>query len=201
MIRFLARDAEKLSGTKKNIQQLAVLRLVAFTGAIGSLAFLPGISPLLAWGLTIVLLVLFFLGIKSFVKKEKEKAFYTRLIRINQDERLALDDLYEQFDDGAEFTDPNHPYSFDLDLFGPGSLFQYVNRTTTRGGREKLATWLNQQCPVKKIRNCGKKLYRNLQTMSAGGSIFLQKAPGIRNSSSGLWKKWGKKLNSQILHP
>lgn len=40
---------------------------------------------------------------------------------------------------GAEFIDPSHPYSSDLDIFGPRSLFHFVNRTTTRPGRDALA--------------------------------------------------------------
>ncbi len=33
----------------------------------------------------------------------------------------------------------DHAYSYDLDLFGEGSLFQYLNRTVTLVGRELLA--------------------------------------------------------------
>ncbi|WP_289053702.1 MutS-related protein [Carboxylicivirga marina] len=36
--------------------------------------------------------------------------------------------------DGSEFIEPDHNYAHDLDLFGKGSLFQFINRTSTRGG-------------------------------------------------------------------
>ncbi|MDD4193604.1 MAG: hypothetical protein PHI28_19880 [Mangrovibacterium sp.] len=136
---FLSADTDRLSKVRKEIRKLAFLRLLAFTGGIASLVFLPAISPTLAWGLAILLLVLFFYSVKCFVKKEKEKEFYARLIKINRDERLAMDEVYQQFDGGTEWTDADHPYSYDLDLFGSGSLFQYVNRTTTPGGKKKLA--------------------------------------------------------------
>jgi hypothetical protein len=43
--------------------------------------------------------------------------------------------------DGARFLD-DHPYAHDLDLFGPGSLFQLLNVTRTEAGEEALAEWL-----------------------------------------------------------
>ncbi|MEZ4983709.1 MAG: hypothetical protein R2795_01510 [Saprospiraceae bacterium] len=48
--------------------------------------------------------------------------------------------------DGATFIDVGHPYSYDLDLFGPFSLFQKVNRGHTSIGQARLAEWL--QNPV-----------------------------------------------------
>jgi hypothetical protein len=43
---------------------------------------------------------------------------------------------------GAEFLSPQHPYAIDLDILGPGSLFEFVNTTQTGAGRSKLAEWL-----------------------------------------------------------
>lgn len=42
--------------------------------------------------------------------------------------------------DGQEFIDHRHPYSYDLDFFGAGSLFQHLNRTSTITGKRALAT-------------------------------------------------------------
>ncbi|WP_430817333.1 MutS-related protein [Carboxylicivirga sp. RSCT41] len=41
--------------------------------------------------------------------------------------------------DGSEFIEPDHDYAHDLDLFGKGSLFQFINRTSTVGGLKQLA--------------------------------------------------------------
>jgi len=43
---------------------------------------------------------------------------------------------------GDRFRDDTHPYSGDLDLFGPSSLFQLLSCARTRAGEEKLARWL-----------------------------------------------------------
>lgn len=70
-------------------------------------------------------------------------------IRVNSDELSALADNYEPFEDGKEFTNPAHRYSFDLDLFGRHSLFQALNRTCTSFGKEKLAEWLQNHLEIK----------------------------------------------------
>ena len=43
---------------------------------------------------------------------------------------------------GARFTDPLHPYSGDLDLFGRGSLFELLCTARTQVGEDCLAAWL-----------------------------------------------------------
>ena len=58
-----------------------------------------------------------------------------------EDEKLALSHSFLHFKDGKEFLDTDHFFSYDLDLFGSGSLFQFINRSSTVGGREKLAAW------------------------------------------------------------
>ena len=46
---------------------------------------------------------------------------------------------FSPFEDGTEFIDPHHKYSYDLDVFGPESLFNRINRTVTLKGKEMLA--------------------------------------------------------------
>lgn len=43
---------------------------------------------------------------------------------------------------GERYVDERHPYEFDLDLFGKGSLFQLLCRARTRLGEDTLADWL-----------------------------------------------------------
>jgi hypothetical protein len=175
---FIAHDTQRLSEAKKSIQKLAFLRFFAFTGVILSLIFLLKVSPLLAWGSAILFGILFLYGIKAFINKEKEKNFYTRLIRINQDERLALDEVCEQFDGGKEFTDPDHPYSFDLDLFGDGSLFQYINRTTTPAGKRKLAAYLQHPVLDAEAIEFRQKALLELAENTRWRQYFAAKGPG-----------------------
>ena len=43
---------------------------------------------------------------------------------------------------GERFLDVSHPYAGDLDIFGPGSIFELLSRARTRAGEETLAHWL-----------------------------------------------------------
>jgi MutS-like protein len=43
---------------------------------------------------------------------------------------------------GQRFSDPDHLYANDLDLFGPASLFELLSSARTRAGEETLAAWL-----------------------------------------------------------
>ena len=66
-----------------------------------------------------------------------------KLIRINTRETEVLNGNYSTLDSGNEFVNEDHPYTHDLDIFGMGSLFQYINRTSTIFGKERLADYFN----------------------------------------------------------
>jgi DNA mismatch repair ATPase MutS len=67
----------------------------------------------------------------------KERLSYLSLL--NQREARALGFESIEFDEGHAFADVHHAYSHDLDLFGSGSVFQYLNRCGTHSGEIKLA--------------------------------------------------------------
>ena len=66
------------------------------------------------------------------------------LLQVHVDELAGLDGDYSHFDDGQQYVNPHHPYSFDLDIFGPESLFQRINRTSTTSGSDALARALSR---------------------------------------------------------
>lgn len=43
------------------------------------------------------------------------------------------------YPNGAEFLSDNHPFAYDIDLFGTHSLYEHLNRTSTIAGSTKLA--------------------------------------------------------------
>src|SRR5262249_62295325 len=45
-------------------------------------------------------------------------------------------------EEGQRFSDADHLYANDLDLFGPASLFELLSSARTRAGEETLAAWL-----------------------------------------------------------
>jgi|WetSurMetagenome_2_1015567.scaffolds.fasta_scaffold60256_2 hypothetical protein len=65
-----------------------------------------------------------------------------------------LDERWEKDgEQGDRFDDPSHPYAHDLDLFGPGSLFQLLCSARTHGGEDTLASWLKSTAPLEEIRS------------------------------------------------
>ncbi len=60
------------------------------------------------------------------------------LLSLNKNELKASEGNWSEFDSGNKFIDPLHNYSHDLDLFGEGSFFQYINRTATLEGENNL---------------------------------------------------------------
>lgn len=62
-----------------------------------------------------------------------------RLCEVYQNELSYLDGDFSCFHSGEQYINPNHQFTFDLDIFGPQSLFQRINRTVTSGGSDFLA--------------------------------------------------------------
>jgi hypothetical protein len=75
---------------------------------------------------------------------KKKKAILDTKIRINQIEIQVLKGHFHSLEAGLEFIDSSHFYSNDIDLFGVGSFFQYVNRTDTHEGKKMLAGKLTE---------------------------------------------------------
>lgn len=64
---------------------------------------------------------------------------------INHRYTQRLEDGWRDFDDdGGEFADHHHPYSYDLDIFGPASVFQWLSTARTYWGRRRLQEFLAQ---------------------------------------------------------
>lgn len=93
----------------------------------------------------IALLVAFFALVKRYGRNKEQIDLTQMLIKINEDEITYLDKGILNFDPGAEFIDSEHPYTYDLDVFGEDSLFQHVNRTGTLIGKLRLSRMFIQQ--------------------------------------------------------
>lgn len=65
------------------------------------------------------------------------------LIAVNERELKYIHGDFSDFDDGARYVDAHHPFSFDLDVFGSGSLYNRICRTVTTDGSDRLARWLS----------------------------------------------------------
>lgn len=90
-----------------------------------------------------VLLMAGFLYLVSLYNRHKDRREHLREQKdLNETELSCLDHQFHSLPDGHEFADHAHPWAHDLDIFGKGSLFQYINRTSTVLGGENLAGML-----------------------------------------------------------
>lgn len=131
----------QLQQVKKQIFRISMLRLALFIAGIAGLYFFFNQTTLLIICICLTFLPLFILvkiHNRFFIRKE----WLETQARIIQEELQALSGDYSSFEDGKEYVNPEHPYSFDLDIFGRRSLFQSINRTCTFFGKVRLAEWL-----------------------------------------------------------
>ena len=151
----LADQYQSLSNKKKNqLKLISFARLICFVGILPAWFYLNPINETLAAAISLVLVLTFFLLIKKYIQDEKQLLYDQQMAKINQDEIGALNRVLTSFDAGNEFIDPHHYYSYDLDLFGANSFFQFLNRTVTSQGKKRLATLLTQsQRSSEEIRN------------------------------------------------
>ncbi|MCK5028562.1 MAG: hypothetical protein KAR57_02940 [Bacteroidales bacterium] len=127
---------------RKRLTILSFLRFFSFVLAIALFVFLFKEVSLLKISGGIISFALFITFVINYLKQTDLLNHYNNLIKINSEEKEVLKNNYSFFNDGAEYTDRDHPYSYDLDIFGKGSLFQYINRTFTLVGRDLLANRL-----------------------------------------------------------
>lgn len=131
---------------------IAESRLVVFIagGICAWLAFVSRICPPVLIALPVVLFIVLAVlhdrVIRARQRAERAAVFYEHGL-------ARLDDAWSgNGDPGADLIDSRHPYTDDLDIFGPGSLFELLCRARTRDGRTTLAAWLRAPANVETAR-------------------------------------------------
>ena len=130
----------------KKISLFSIMRLGLFLLAFPAAYYAFQNKPLLA-----VIILSSIIGFVFLVLRHQslvnERKLCEQLIQINGVEIDALNRKYSSLHDGSEYIDAKHYYSNDIDLFGKGSFFQYMNRAATVSGRNALAELLLENNP------------------------------------------------------
>lgn len=147
----------KVYTTRKAAQEIALQKI---KNTLNILSILRFVSVAMAvyfayeWyqEYTIFYLILFFLSVTAFLfllrwydQKKDSKLHKEAIVAINDDEITFLNNEKNPFENGAAFSNSHHEYAYDLDIFGPNSLFQTLNRTYTYIGKKTLAQALVTQ--------------------------------------------------------
>lgn len=130
---------------KKKYRALGILRVLVFLGMLYSFYLFMRQENYSILLLTVGLLVFFVVLLRLHASMRWKLEYQKGLRDLNHAEHDFLENDNRVFGMGKEFEIPNHPYSFDLDLFGERSLFQYLNRTESYNGGARLANFLNEQ--------------------------------------------------------
>ncbi|WP_248724876.1 DNA mismatch repair protein MutS [Seonamhaeicola sp. ML3] len=131
----------KAKACYKLMTSLSLLRLLVFV-LTGFGVYLTFDAWQLAVAIALLGTVVFVKLLSRYTDIKHNKAFNDALTEINSDEiKIASGDFYDR-EKGLQFQDPAHFYSLDIDLFGRGSFFQFVNRTNIKEGAETLASML-----------------------------------------------------------
>lgn len=140
------RFEQKRDLLKKKINLFSVLRMGVFLLTFPATYYTFHNKPLL-----VVISLFCIIGFIFLVLRHQslvnERKLTEQMIRINGVEIDALHRKYSSLPEGSEFIDAKHYYSNDIDLFGKGSFFQYMNRTATFSGRKALADVLLENDP------------------------------------------------------
>ncbi len=111
---------------------------VAIGILIGVFIYLGFAQSFFFW-LIIAPLFVFAMLVRQQTSLEEQKQLANFLEQLNQMESKGIRFEATDFSSGNSYADPHHPYSHDLDLFGDGSVFQYINRCGTQLGEDRLA--------------------------------------------------------------
>lgn len=147
---YVSRYAAEVAALKRKNTGFITGELLAFGGILAFLICyfaLDGDTQNYLMGAALCLIA--YLGIRRLDDKNKEKIEHlSALLKVYQDEIKALEGDFSPFETGDSYQNPQHPYSFDLDVFGKSSLFNRICRTITSGGSEALARNLTRETPL-----------------------------------------------------
>jgi hypothetical protein len=192
---------DKLKALQSQTSTLSIFRLLTFFG-MGALLVL-GLAESPLWLIPAAIAIAGFVKLiqRTNALKDQEQ-IYLALIKIIENQKLRQSRTLETLESGAEFSDKNHPFSGDLDLFGSHSLFQLLNHTTSQNGKKQLADLLKSPFDPKSAQSRSqgvKELSQKkefLDSMEAVGLAFQKDEKPVES-----WVKWlEREEKSSLLH-
>lgn len=140
---------KQLSKVKSQLRTSSIIRLMVFILAAFGVYFLFENTRLVI-GLVVVTVAVFLFLVSRHTDLQYKRDKLKKLISLNETEIEVLQRNFKQLPTGTEFKDDTHFYSQDIDLFGVGSFYQYLNRTSLIEGSQRLAYILKENS-VKQI--------------------------------------------------
>jgi len=139
----IQKHTTELSKLKKQLFASSMVRLSVFLAAILGVYFLYGNTKIVA-AVVLVTIIAFLFLVSRHANLQRKRDKIKELIRINEIELQVLQRNFHDLPHGNAYKDPMHFYSQDIDLFGKGSFYQYINRTALSQGSDTLAAILTE---------------------------------------------------------
>ena len=135
---------QQASNYEKLANKYSLQRLIVFGFIILSIYLSVVMNDVWIFAFCVVVAVFWFSWLVSRQNKYDDlKQYHTALKKVNENEIENILKHANIYYNGNTFINEKHFYTADLDIFGSGSLFQFVNRAATSPGNYKLAAWLN----------------------------------------------------------
>ncbi|SMC60008.1 MutS-related protein [Pedobacter africanus] len=125
---------------RRKLNKISFARLGLFIAEILIVALIINFGFEWFFGVLLLIpLVLFLFLVKKQTFVQRQLTYAGQLLWVYQNEINQLSTGKNGYDDGSAYADEYHPYSSDLDIFGPGSLYSFVNRCNTIEALDMLA--------------------------------------------------------------
>lgn len=160
---YYKKHSEKYQSEARSLYQkmtlYSILRILIF--------LLTAVGMYFSYNNWPIFMVIVIIGISSFLillskytDIKEQHQLKMALADINRTELEIASGNFHHREQGLQFQDPLHYYSLDIDLFGRGSFFQFLNRTVIKEGTHQLAEALkaNEVADIEKRQNAIKEL-------------------------------------------
>ena len=140
----IAALAQSIGSLRAKSRVFVMAEVLSFAVSIGFVVLFTVLDDA-SWTLGVALCVLFlYFYIRNLDTKNDRKIADALALKLVYEKEVAYQmGNYTKFDAGERYLQPTHPFTFDLDVFGQGSLFQRINRTISSGGSDYLAESLS----------------------------------------------------------
>lgn len=140
----IAALAQNIGSLRAKSRVFVMAEVLSFAISIGFVVLFTVLDDA-SWTLGVALCVLFlYFYIRNLDTKNDRKIADALALKLVYEKEVAYQTGdYTKFDAGERYLQPTHPFTFDLDVFGQGSLFQRINRTISSGGSDYLAESLS----------------------------------------------------------
>lgn len=134
-----------LKRQNRSLGYIGLLRLATFILVFFFLVMAIRNDLAIMYLITGLLVILFFLMVSYHKNQSDKRNLLRELVTLNRKELECQEYRFDRNESGSAFQDHHHPWSFDLDIFGEGSLYQFMNRTSTSRGSVRMAELLTAQ--------------------------------------------------------